>query len=591
MMEIKRLNPLSVLFNRIHQTLNEKQFLILSSIIVGISAGLAAVILKLFVHSIRRFLLEDYLMQTGLLYAVFPALGLAVVVFLIKPVFKGDTKAGNVGILHSIAKKGSFLPFEQVYSYIITSGITVGFGGSAGLESPIVNTGSAIGSNFSRFNRLSYKERTLLLSAGAAGGIAGAFNAPIAGMLFALEVILVDISITAFIPLLIASVSGALMSAIILNEGVLLSFQTLRPFDYHNIPFYILLSILAGFTSVYFVNMIQRIESFFSRFKSRIWRWLAGSLILLLLLNFFPALFGEGYESIKLLAKNDPQETFSQGLLQNALSADWLLLLMLVLVLFFKVFATAATIGCGGVGGNFAPSLFLGAYLGFCFALFFRFIGINLPYSNFTLVAMAGILSGVFHAPLTAIFLIAEISGGYTLIIPLMIVASVSFLIVKIFHPESMDIKNLRKKGTVISGNKDESILARIELHDLIETDFGVLHPENSLREVIEQIKQNKRNVFPVVAENNQLIGIIQLESIRKQVFEPGLYDKVKANEIMEKPASKVSSNDSIFAVMKKFDESGQSTLPVHKDGEYLGFLSKSALLSKYRNELIDSFN
>jgi CIC family chloride channel protein len=430
-----------------------------------------------------------------------------------------------------------------------------------------------------------------LLSAGAAGGIAGAFNAPIAGMLFALEVILVDISITAFIPLLIASVSGALMSAIILNEGVLLSFQTLRPFDYHNVPFYILLSVLSGFTSIYFVNMIQRIENFFSQFKSRLWRWLAGSLALLLLLNLFPALFGEGYESIKMLAKNNPQETFSHGLLENAVNTNWLLLVMLILVLCFKVFATAATIGCGGVGGNFAPSLFLGAYLGFCFALFFRLLGVNLPYSNFTLVAMAGILSGVFHAPLTAIFLIAEVSGGYTLIIPLMIVASVSFLIVKKFHPESMDVKNLRKRGAVVSENKDESILARIELNDMIETDFGVLHPENSLREVIEQIKQNNRNVFPVVDENNQLVGIIQLDNIRKQVFEPGLYDKVKAKEIMEKSISKVSSNDSIFSVMKKFDESGQWTLPVHKNGEYLGFLSKSALLGKYRNELIDSFN
>jgi CIC family chloride channel protein len=590
-MEIRQLNPITIIINRIHQTLNEKQFLILSSILVGLSAGIAAVILKLFVHTIRRFVLDDYLTQTGFLYAFFPALGLAITVLLIKPLFSGDIKAGSVGILHSIAKKGSFLPFEQVYSYIITSGITVGFGGSAGLESPIVNTGSAIGSNFSRVNKLIYRERTLLLAAGVAGGIAGAFNAPIAGMLFALEVILVDISITAFIPLLIASVSGALVSAIILNEGVLLSFQSLLPFDYHNLPFYILLSVLAGLTSIYFVNMIQRLEHFFSQFRSKTLRLIAGSLILLILLYFFPALFGEGYESIKMLARNNPAETFNHGLFQNVNHVNWLMLLLLVLVLLLKVFATAATVGCGGVGGNFAPSLFIGAYLGFCFALFFRFLGINLPYSNFTLVAMAGMLSGVFHAPLTAIFLIAEISGGYNLIIPLMIVASVSYLIVKVFHPESMDMKNLRKRGAVISENKDESILARIQLQDMIETDFGVLHPEDSLREVIESIKKNKRNIFPVVGENNQLIGIVQLDSIRKQVFDTGLYDKVKATEIMEKPASRVGSNDSIFSVMKKFDESGQWTLPVVKDGEYMGFLSKSTLLSKYRTELIDSFN
>lgn len=591
LMNFKINNIINIIIARIHALLTEKQFLIFSSILVGISAGLAAVVLKLFVYAIRHLLLEDYFGYTEYLYIIFPVVGIAITLFLIKPFFKNHINAGSVNILHSIAKKGSFLPFEQIYAYIVTSGLTVGFGGSAGLESPIVSTGAAIGSNYSRVNKLSYKERTLLLAAGAAGGISGAFNAPIAGVLFALEVILVDISITSFIPLLIASVSGSLISTILLKEDILLSFQNLRSFDYHNVPFYVLLAIIAGILSIYYVNFFQYSEKIFERLKSKSLKWLFGGILLVLMIYFFPSLFGEGYESIKLLAKDSSPEIFKHSPFYPTTSSNWVLLILLTIVMFIKVFATSATIGAGGVGGNFAPSLFVGAYLGFVFAKVFLLLGVNLPLSNFTLVAMAGILSGVFHAPLTSIFLIAEISGGYALIVPLMIVASISYVIVKYFHPESMDMKKLNIKGVIVSENKDASILGRIEITDLIENDFSIIHAEDSLGKVIEYIKHTRRNVFPVLNKKNELLGIVRLDSIRGEIFSPALYEKLKASDIMEKTTAKITSEDSIFSIMKKFDETGHWNLPVVKDNIYIGFLSKSTILSKYRTELINSFN
>jgi CIC family chloride channel protein len=590
-MGFRLLHIANSLVSKIHLILNNKQFIIFSSILVGLSAGIAAVILKTFVHYIRLFLFESEIPEIKYLYLLFPIIGIAMVVFLVKPFLKNDVRVGGVGILHAIAKKGSFLPFEKMYSYIITSGLTIGFGGSAGLESPIVSTGAAVGSNFARVNKLTYKERTLLLAAGTAGGISAAFNAPIAGVLFALEVILVDISITAFIPLLIASVSGALMSNIILKEGILLSFQNLKPFDYHNVPFYIVLACLTSLISLYYVNFFQKLETLFEKVRSNTLRMISGCLILVILLFVFPPLFGEGYDSIKLLSLNQFEKIFKDSPLYLLAFSKVGAILILFAVMLLKVVAASVTIGAGGVGGNFAPSLFVGAYLGYIFAYICGLLNFELPVNNFTLVAMAGILSGVFHSPLTAIFLIAEISGGYSLIIPLMIVSAFSYLIVKYFHPESMDIKKLNNSGAIISENKDINILSRIDLSKLIEKDFAQLCPNDPLRTVIENVKQSKRNVFPVVDKNNYLKGVVKLDSIREELFEPNLYDRVLVKEIMEKVSVSIALQDTIITVIKKFEETGEWNLPVVENGIYLGFLSKSSILSTYRNELIYSYN
>ncbi|MBA3705719.1 MAG: chloride channel protein, partial [Bacteroidetes bacterium] len=460
-MNINKINYIEKWINWIHEKLSGKQFLIFSSILVGLSAGLAAVVLKLFVHFIRQFIFEGYLLKFNYkyVYLLMPLIGIGITVLIVKRFFGGKLSRGTSSILHSIAKKGSFLPFRNMYSHVITSGITVGFGGSAGLESPIVSTGSAIGSNFAKRYKLNYKERTLLLAAGAAGGIAGAFNSPIAGVLFALEVLLADITITAFIPLLIAAASGALLSKIILQENILLHFKLQQPFNYHNLPYYIILGLLAGFVSLYYVNFFDKIEQKFKKIRSKYNRWLIGGFSLAILLAFFPSLFGEGYESIKSLAELKPELLFKDSIISNFIKDQWIIFLFISFTLLLKAFAVGITLGSGGNGGNFAPSLFVGAHLGFSFTYLLMLLGFNnIPASNFTIVAMAGILSGVFHAPLTGIFLIAEITGGYELIIPLMIVSSISYMVVKYFHPDSLDVRKLKRRGTIVSEDKDTNI-------------------------------------------------------------------------------------------------------------------------------------
>ena len=591
-MNHQKYNVIKQAINWVHDKTSERQFLIISSILVGISTGIAAVILKLFVSYIRKYLVEDYLLKLNfkIIFFLLPLIGIGITVLIVKYILKNQLQKGNTSILNAIAKKSSFLPFTQMYSHVITSAFTVGFGGSAGLESPIVSTGSAIGSNFARTYKLSYKDRTMLLAAGVAGGIAGAFNAPIAGVLFALEVILVDISISAFIPLLIASASGALIANILLQEENLLFFKLKQPFDYYNVPFYILLAIVSGFMALYYVNAFEKIENSISSIKSTFTKWIVGGVVMAILLVFFPTLFGEGYESIKLLSEYRVNEVTDNSVLSYLTDNKWLMLLFIFATLLLKPFAVAITIGSGGNGGNFAPSLFFGAYLGFIFANFLNLIGFTeIPISNFTIVAMAGILSGVFHAPLTAIFLIAEITGGYELIIPLMIVSSLSYVIVKHFHPQSLDIKRLKLQGTIITDDKDTSTLSKINVKDLIETDFSSIHFKASLRNIVETIKHCKRNTFPVVNKYNKLLGIIYLDDIREEMFNAELYDKIIAKELMRKTDSVIDINEDIFSIMKKFKQSGQWNLPVTDNNHYIGFLSKSTILDRYRNQLLAS--
>ncbi len=591
-MNFKKINYIEKGINWIHVKTNEKQFLIFSSILVGVSAGIAAVILKLFVFGIRHYLVDGFFLKYDFkyLYLILPIIGIGLTILIVKYFLKNQLNRGNTAILFSIAKRSSFLPFHQMYSHVITSALTVGFGGSAGLESPIVSTGSAIGSNFARTYKLTYKERTLLLAAGTAGGIAGAFNAPIAGVLFALEVILVDISISAFIPLLIAAASGALLSKIILNETSLLFFKLKQPFDYNNVPLYIILGILAGVISLYYVNFFDKVESKFQEIKSDFTKWIIGGIALAFLFALFPSLFGEGYESIKALSEFRTSDLFKDSLLSNVVNNKWILLVFITMTLLLKTVAAAITLGSGGNGGNFAPSLFVGAYLGFAFSFFLTLIGFtDIPVSNFTIVAMAGILSGVFHAPLTAIFLIAEITGGYELIIPLMIVSSISYIIVKRFHPQSLDVRRLKAKGTIVSDNKDTSILSKINTKEIIETDFATIHFKATLRDIVETIKHSKRNIFPVVKKNNKLLGIIYLDTIREEMFNSELYDIVTAKEVMRKSSMVIDTKEDIFVIMKKFEESGQWNLPVVENEIYIGFLSKSSILDKYRHELLET--
>lgn len=480
-----------------------------------------------------------------------------------------------------------------MYSHVLTSAITAGFGGSAGLESPIVVTGSAIGANYGREYHLNYRDRTLLLASGAAAGIAAVFNAPIAGVLFAIEVLLTDISISAFIPLIISAVVGALCSKIILQEDILFNIGQREFFAAEHVPFYVLLGILCGMVSVYYTRTALRVEELFEEYQTKILtRAIVGGALLGLLIMLFPPLFGEGYDSIRLLEAGHAEQLLQDSWLAFFGTNEWLILCFVGALALVKVFATTITIASGGNGGNFAPSMFVGASTGFFFSRLVNLLNIsNLPTSSFAMVGMAGILSGVMHAPLTAVFLIAEITGGYTLMIPLMIVAASSFALVKYFEPYSLDTKKLAQKGQLLTHNKDRTILRIMKIRHLIETEFQPVSPEATLGELVEVIAHSRRNLFPVVTAGGKLDGVILLENVREIMFKTEKYELVKVKELMVKPPATVQYDDSMADVMKKFDESGAWNLPVLHGDEYLGFVSKSSIFTKYRRLLIKTTN
>ncbi len=570
--------------------MSDRQFFILSSVLVGLSAGLVAVVLKFLVHGITS-LVTEYSETHKLfwLFSFLPLVGISLTVFYVIKLLKGDLKKGSAEIQYAITKQSSLLPPTQMYSHVITSALTVGLGGSTGLESPIVSTGAAIGSNFARAYTLSYKERTVLLACGAAAGIAAAFNSPIAGVLFAIEVVLTDISLTAFIPLIIAAASGALLSKIILREGLVMSFTLKQPFDYHNVPLYVLLGLLAGFLSLYYAKSFEGTQRLVQKIKNP---WLrvaiGGGIVLALLIMIFPPLFGEGYHTVSILANLKPDLLPHYSIMSSWVHGPWPLLIFLVLVMLAKPIAAGVTLGSGGNGGNFGPSLFVGAYLGFSFARFINLIGLaQIPETNFALVGMAGILSGVFYAPLSAIFLIAEITGGYELMIPLMIVSALSLAVAKYFEPLSMEAKKLSEKLKHSIANRDQFLLSKLELNKLIETDFISLKETDLLQSLIQAISQSRRNTFPVLNENQQLVGLIHLDHVRATIFQTELYQAVSIKDIMVAPSAVIAPQDDLHDVLKKFDDAQQWNLPVIENDRYIGFVSKSSILSKYREELV----
>jgi len=571
--------------------MSDRQFFILSSMLVGLSAGLVAVGLKFLVHQTAG-LVTDFseAHQLFWLFAFLPMLGILLTTLYVIKFLKGNLKKGSSDIQYAIAKQSSVLPSTQMYSHVITSALTVGLGGSTGLESPIVSTGSAIGSNYARAYTLSYKERTILLACGAAAGIAAAFNAPIAGVLFAIEVVLTDISLTAFIPLIIAAACGALLSKIILKEGLVMSFTLRQPFDFHNVPFYVLLGLLAGFLSLYYLRTFLGTQKLVQKIKSPWLRAVIGGLVLAILIMVFPPLFGEGYHTVSILADLKSELLSNQSIIKDWMHGDWPLLIFLVFVMLSKSIAAGLTLGSGGNGGNFGPSLFMGAYLGFSFARFFNQIGLaHIPETNFALVGMAGVLSGIFYAPLSAIFLIAEITGGYELMIPLMIVSALSLAVAKYFEPLSMEAKKLSERLKHSIANRDHFLLSKIELEKLIETDFIPLHERDLLQSLINAISQSRRNTFPVLNEKQELVGLIHLDHVRATIFQSELYGTVHIKDLMVMPSSVIAPQESLHDVLKKFDDAHQWNLPVIENNRYIGFVSKSSILSKYREELMQS--
>lgn len=561
----------------------------LSGIIVGCSAGLAGVILKTLVHNIHHFITTKVHFEYQILfYIIFPFLGIVLTTSIVLTIFKGQDRKGIGAILYEIAQNSSIVSSVKMYSQIVQSAITVGFGGSAGLESPIAVTGAAIGSNFAQTYRLSYKERTLLLAAGATAGIASAFNAPIAGIMFAFEILLTGVVFTDFIPLVVAAVCGSLLSRILLQEDVLFRFYTREAFNYKNVPYYLILGIFTGLYARYFVVISQKVEHFIKGLKmSRLRKAMFGGAVLSLLCVLFPPLFGEGYDTVKAFTNGNTHNIIQNSFFRYFEIKDFTIIIFLILVLLLKAFATSFTIFSGGNGGNFAPSLFAGGTVGYLFAVVCQQIGFTeVPVTNLVLVGMAGAMSGVMYAPLTAIFLIAESSFGYDLFIPLMIVSIISYLIAKWFSPISPELKSLADQGKIFTNKHDKNILFSLKTEEFIDRYSQTINENAPVTELFELVKSGNKNIFAVINEDQVLRGILTLDDIRPYLFSN---DEVSATiiQIMKAPPAIIRPEDQPLEILQTFDDTGVWNLPVVDDNnQFIGFISKSTILMSYRQLL-----
>lgn len=568
--------------------LSKVQYMMVVSVIVGLASGLMAVLLKTLVHYVQHWI--ERIPVSRFSYLLFPALGLLITVLIVRFLLKGSLEKGIAMVLKAIARKSSFIPLRHTYAHVITSSFTVGMGGSVGLEAPIVATGSAVGSNIARIHELNYRERTLLIACGAAAGIAAVFNAPIAGVIFAIEVLLTEtVVVSYFIPLITASVTGVLCSRIILNESILFNFTLKQTFNYHNTPFYIFLGILSGFVSLYYARVYKRTEHAVHARKMNLYvKPLFAGILLLGLYFLFPPLFGEGYESVKLIANDNLKEVNDNTTILSYLQTEWSMVIFTGLIVLLKPVAAGITIGGGGNGGNFAPSLFVGSYLGFFFSKLCNTSGIfKLPEGNFALVGMAGVLSGVMYCPLTGIFLIAEITNGYELFIPLMIVSSISYFMAKQYEPFSMETKQLAKEGQIFTHQKEKNILTSISLQQMLQDKYDTIPLDKTLTELIELIKKSERNVFAVTDSKQKFAGIVELNDIKQKLFQPEIFSSTSVKSIMKKPPDVLYEDDNMLSVMEKFDMSQSWYLPVlDKEKKFLGFISKTKVFNKYREIL-----
>src|ERR1035437_1029558 len=566
--------------------ISNKNFLIVVSIIVGIVAGLAAILLKTVVHYIQHFLrwiLEDE--KFNFLLFAFPLIGILLTVYYVQRFRKGKIGRGIPSILISIAKRSSNIERDKTYSHIITSALTVGFGGSVGLEAPIVVTGAAIGSITAKDQKMNYRERTLMLACGVAAGISAIFNSPIAGVLFAVEVILVEFSLPAFVPLLIASATAAVLSNLLYRDQ--LFFLITKGWHMNAIPLYIILGIVMGLISVYVTRISVFVEGLFKSKKKPYLKAIIGGIVLGVMIFILPPLYGEGYYSVENLLGGHYEKLLANSLFTGFVGNHWFLILIAVIIILVKMVATSVTIGAGGNGGIFAPSLFIGAMSGFVFAHVLNLLGIiELTEANFIVAGMAGALSGVMHAPLTAIFLIAEITGGYVLFVPLMIVSAISFLIARYFEPYSIYMRKLVSKG-LHKRDRDKIVLNKIKLKNMVETDFINVTVENTLGELVDKIAHAKRNIFPVLDEDGHLLGVVLLDSIREIMFHHEKYNTIRVKDLMSHPPCILDVNEEMHDVMKKFDTYNSWNLPVTEGNKYTGFVSKSAIFTKYRHLLI----
>jgi len=568
--------------------LSDARFVMLLSIIVGIGAGMGAVVIKRSVGLIEQLLTEGFAHDIqNYLYFIYPAIGLLIVVLIKKFVIKRPVGHGIPNVLYAISKNSSLIKPYQMIASVVTASITVGFGGSVGLEGPTVSTGGAIGSNVGRVLRLDYKRTTLLVGCASAAAMSAIFKSPIAAIIFALEVLMLDLTMAALVPLLIASVTGALVSYAFMGQFTVYEFQVIENFKMGNIPFYLVLGVLAGLISLSFTRIYAFVEDAFDRINSWYAKLLTGVIILGVLLFFLPSLYGEGYDVVNSSLKGDYHELFKNSLFYEYRENVTAILLMFIAVIFLKGFATSATFGAGGIGGIFAPTLFIGANTGLLLGETLLFLGYEtVVTSNFALIGMCGLIAGVLHAPLTAIFLIAELTGGYQLFVPLMIVSTISYSTIKYFTKTSVYTRQLARRGELFTHDKDKMVISLMNVKELLETKFSTVHKDGSLRDLVKVITSSKRNVFPVVDDNGIFYGVVHLNDIRDVIFKPELYDSVMVSSLMHAPMTSATLNDSMEDIVEKFQKTPHFNIVVLDGGKYVGFVSRANVFSKYRKML-----
>ena len=565
--------------------ISTKNWLIILGALVGVLGGFAAVILKSTVHFLQKIIADQ---ELGYGFVVLPAIGILLTSIIANRVLREQLGHGITAILFFISKKSSIIHRTKMYSRMITSAITVSFGGSVGLEAPIVVTGSAIGSNIGQLMHLNYRQRTLMIGCGAAAAISGIFNSPVAGVIFSVEVILTNVSIGAFIPLLISSVAGALISTLLVGDDVLFSFDLKDPFLTTDFIWYLLLGGVCGLVSYYFTRVTVWSEGIIEKLKNNYLKALIGGLALGVIVLFFNPLFGEGYNTITSILNGDTANLMENSMFLSSIDTEWFLLIFAFLILLLKPIATGFTIGAGGNGGIFAPSLFIGGISGYLFSSIHNLTNIDgqLSVSNFTLVGMCGVMSGVLHAPLTAIFLIAEITSGYTLFLPLMLVSAIAFSTNSYFQKNSFYTEKLIKAGDLITNDKDKEVLSLLKIKKLIETDLLTIAPDQTLGDLVSLVKKSRRNIFPVVNAQNEFKGIITLDDIREIMFDNESQKSVIVERLMHKPPEIVDLEENMESAMRKFERTGAWNLPVLDKQQYIGVISKSRIFNSYRTRL-----
>jgi chloride channel protein, CIC family len=567
---------------------DQHNLIYLLSFVVGIASAMAAVVMKNTIYYTKLLLTEGLTPERGgYLYLAYPMVGIFFTVIFVKYIVKEHLSHGISRVLYAISRKSSFINKHNNWSSVIASTFTIGFGGSVGAEAPIVLTGASIGSNIGRHFKLNYKNITLLLGCGAAGAISGIFNAPIAGIIFTLEVLMLDLTMSSIVPLLISSVSAAVVTYFLMGNAVLFSFEVRETFLLTNLPYYLLLGLICGLSGLYFTNLNIATEKWFKGIKNRYIRLVLGGILLGGLIFVLPPLYGEGYDTIMSLLKGEPQLVAS-GIIFNGASGDfWGFALFLFAIILLKVFATAATNGAGGVGGVVAPSLFMGGLVGYLFSIMMNHsFGLFLPESSFTLTGMAGIFAAVLYAPLTAIFLIAEITGGYGLFIPLIVTSTTAYITIRTFRKHSIYHLQLAESGELITHNKDKATMILLDWNHEVEKDLLTVNPNGTLGDLVKQIAKSKRNIFPVVDEFNILEGVVLLDDVREKMFSPELYDKISVREVMTIPPSYIDIREKGDVVLETFTRTGAWNLPVLDEGRYVGFISKSRIYSAYREQL-----